>query len=152
ETEGWRLADEVQRQDGYDVMANNLMTLHSVVKKFQNLTNDQFLVRLEPREAALYGQRVLQLLEDAREHLCKKYDAKLSDQTLVEIFNDQKDFAVRTFGMPGNEGYLGVCFGSVITANSPASRQSRPFNWQSMLWHEFCHVVTLQLTRNRMPR
>ena len=21
-----------------------------------------------------------------------------------------------------------------------------------MLWHEFCHVVTLELTRNRMPR
>jgi tetratricopeptide (TPR) repeat protein len=25
-------------------------------------------------------------------------------------------------------------------------------NWQSVLWHEFCHVVTLNMTRNRMPR
>jgi tetratricopeptide (TPR) repeat protein len=25
-------------------------------------------------------------------------------------------------------------------------------NWESVLWHEFCHVVTLQLTRNKMPR
>jgi tetratricopeptide (TPR) repeat protein len=25
-------------------------------------------------------------------------------------------------------------------------------NWQAVLWHEFCHVVTLQMTRNKMPR
>jgi tetratricopeptide (TPR) repeat protein len=54
--------------------------------------------------------------------------------------------------MPGGEGYLGVCFGRVITANSPASQAAHPSNWQAMLWHEFCHVVTLQLTKNRMPR
>ena len=38
----------------------------------------------------------------------------------VEIFPDQADFAVRTFGMPGGAGYLGVCFGPLITMNSPA--------------------------------
>ncbi|MCA9059070.1 MAG: hypothetical protein KDA85_11240, partial [Planctomycetaceae bacterium] len=27
-----------------------------------------------------------------------------------------------------------------------------PSNWQSVLWHEFCHVVTLQMTGNRIPR
>jgi tetratricopeptide (TPR) repeat protein len=57
---------------------------------------------------------------------------------------------VRTFGMPGGEGYLGVCFGDVITANSP--RAQNPSCWKSMLWHEFCHVVTLNLTENKMPR
>jgi tetratricopeptide (TPR) repeat protein len=70
----------------------------------------------------------------------------------VEIFPEQKDFAVRTFGMPGNPGFLGVCFGRLITANSPASQGDSPENWQAVLWHEFCHVITLQLTRNRMPR
>jgi hypothetical protein len=54
--------------------------------------------------------------------------------------------------MPGNPGYLGVCFGSLITANSPASQGAHPVNWQAVLWHEFCHVVTLQMTRNKMPR
>jgi tetratricopeptide (TPR) repeat protein len=52
--------------------------------------------------------------------------------------------------MPGVEGFLGVCFGKVITANSP--RAAPAFNWQSMLWHEFCHIVTLSLTANKMPR
>jgi tetratricopeptide (TPR) repeat protein len=40
----------------------------------------------------------------------------------------------------------------VITANSPASQGPRPSNWKSVLWHEFCHVVTLEKTKNRMPR
>src|SRR5438067_1819041 len=54
--------------------------------------------------------------------------------------------------MPGNPGYLGVCFGRVVTANSPASQRGHPVNWQAVLYHEFCHVVTLQLTHNKMPR
>ena len=24
--------------------------------------------------------------------------------------------------------------------------------WESVLWHEFCHVVTLKMTKNKMPR
>jgi tetratricopeptide (TPR) repeat protein len=68
----------------------------------------------------------------------------------VELFANPQDFAVRTCGIPDVDGYLGVCFGSVITANSPKAQ--RPANWQAVLWHEFCHVVTLHLTRNKMPR
>ncbi|MCP4709427.1 MAG: hypothetical protein GY869_12440, partial [Planctomycetes bacterium] len=28
----------------------------------------------------------------------------------------------------------------------------RPANWEATLWHEFCHVVTLHITKNKMPR
>jgi tetratricopeptide (TPR) repeat protein len=152
EAEGWRFADEVQHQDTYDVQANNLMALHDVIAKFQTLTNDHFALRMSPHEAALYGRHALELLEKARNRLVPKYGTTLDEPTLVEVFNDEKDFAVRTFGMPDNDGFLGVCFGSVITANSPGSRAGRHFNWESVLWHEFCHVVTLQLTHNKMPR
>lgn len=90
------------------------------------------------------------LLEEAHLTLCAKYDVQLSEQVHVEIFPRQQDFAIRTFGLPGGAGYLGVCFGNLITANS--SQGNTPTNWQSVLWHEFCHVVTLQKTANRMPR
>jgi tetratricopeptide (TPR) repeat protein len=70
----------------------------------------------------------------------------------VEIFPRKQDFAVRTFGLPGAEGFLGVCFGPVITANSPASQGQSPSSWEAVLWHEFCHTVTLHKTRNKMPR
>ena len=152
ETEGWKLADEVQKQDAYDVEAYNLATLHDVMSKFTTLTNENFVLRMNSHEAAVYGARVLELLESARSNLCAKYHFEVQRPTIVEVFHEQKDFAVRTFGMPGNPGYLGVCFGSVITANSPAAHFEHPVNWQAVLWHEFCHVVTLQITHNKMPR
>src|SRR5205823_12891324 len=43
-------------------------------------------------------------------------------------------------------------FGPVITANSPGSQAGHPAKWEAVLWHEFCHVVTLQMTKNKMPR
>jgi tetratricopeptide (TPR) repeat protein len=150
--QGWALAQAVHSQDDYDVTSYNLVTLHDQMAKFQTLTNANFIVHMSAHEAELYGSRVLDLLGRARETLCRKYGVELAQRTTVDIFPEQRDFAVRTFGMPGNPGYLGVCFGSVITANSPASQAPNPANWEDVLWHEFCHVVTLTLTKNRMPR
>jgi tetratricopeptide (TPR) repeat protein len=84
--------------------------------------------------------------------LTEKYGATIEEPITVEIFPQKKEFAVRTFGLPGAEGFLGVCFGRVITANSPASQGEHPSNWEAVLWHEYCHVVTLNKTRNKMPR
>ena len=152
EAEGWKMAEAVHQQDGYDVTAYNLVTLSGTMRKFQVITNEDFVLHLSPREAALYGDRALALLGRAKTSLTAKYGITLNRPTIVEIFPEQKDFAVRTFGMPGNPGFLGVCFGRVITANSPASQGANPANWEAVLWHEFTHVVTLQLTRNKMPR
>ena len=152
EDEGWKLAADVHKEDAYDVTAYNLVTLQDTVRKFFTLTNQDFVLRMGTNEAPVYGEDALDLLQRAKTHLCSKYGLDPEDQTIVEIFPSQKDFAVRTFGMPGNPGYLGVCFGRVITANSPASQGAHPANWQAVLWHEFCHVVTLQLTKNKMPR
>jgi tetratricopeptide (TPR) repeat protein len=152
EDEGWQLASDVFNADGYNVVAHNLVTLHDTVKTYRVLTNDSFRVRMESREAAIYGDRVLELLDRAKATLCKKYDSPLDRPIAVEIFPEQKDFAVRTFGLPGADGFLGVCFGNVITANSPAALGQTKANWQSVLWHEFCHVVTLQKSHNKMPR
>ncbi|QEH36398.1 tetratricopeptide repeat protein [Aquisphaera giovannonii] len=152
EAEGWKLAGEVFAADGYNVVAYNLMTLHDLLAKFRTLEEDGLVVRMDPREADLYGPRVLALLKRARSTLAAKYGATLPSRVIVEIFPRKKEFAVRTFGLPGADGFLGVCFGPVITANSPASQGESPSNWESVLWHEFCHSVTLSKTRNKMPR
>jgi tetratricopeptide (TPR) repeat protein len=150
EQEGWTLADEVNKKDPYNVEAYNLVNLHKTMSGFTTLTAEGLLVKMDQREAAIYGDRVVELLAQARTALSEKYGLKLDTPAIVELFPSQQDFAVRTFGMPGVEGFLGVCFGKVVTANSP--RAAPAFNWQSMLWHEFCHVVTLSLTANKMPR
>jgi tetratricopeptide (TPR) repeat protein len=150
--EGWKLAEEVQKADPYDVVAYNLTTMRDATAHFRVLESDHFTLRMDPHEADIYGNQALALLERAHDTLTKKYGLNLRDRTIVEIFPDQKDFAIRTFGLPGGSGYLGVCFGRVITANSPASRPGSPSNWESVLWHEFTHVITLTLTKNKMPR
>jgi tetratricopeptide (TPR) repeat protein len=152
EDQGWQLADEVANRDTYDVLAFNLVTLRDEISKFRTVSDDGLHVRMEAREAQLYGGRVLELLREARKTLCEKYDVSLDQPIVIEIFPEQKDFAVRTFGIPGVSGFLGVCFGRVITANSPASQGGNPANWEAVLWHEFCHVVTLHKTGNKMPR
>ena len=150
EQQGWTLANEVNTKDPYNVEAYNLVNLRDVLSRFKTLSAGGLLIRMDKHEAAVYGDRVVELLQRAKSTLCDKYGLKLDDAVTVELFPNQQDFAVRTFGMPGPDGFLGVCFGKVITANSP--KTARPSNWQSMLWHEFCHVVTLNLTGNKMPR
>jgi tetratricopeptide (TPR) repeat protein len=152
EEEGWKLADSVFKSDPYNVMAYNLVTLHDRLAKFKTLSNDQFLLRMDAKEAPIYGQQALKLLSKAHEALCAKYGVTLAEPTTVEVFPLQQDFQIRTFGFPGEEGFLGVCFGRVVTVNSPASRLAHPTNWEAVLWHEFCHAVTLTKTQNKMPR
>ena len=152
EEEGWKLANEVYETDGYNIFAHNLVTLQESVAKFRTLEEDGFVVRMDAREADIYGRRVQQLLKRAKQQLTAKYDVTLPAPIIVEIFPKQEDFAIRTFGLPGGAGFLGVCFGTVITANSPASQGSHPTCWEATLWHEFCHVVTLNKTHNKMPR
>jgi tetratricopeptide (TPR) repeat protein len=149
---GWELAEWAQQDDAYNVVAFNLMNLRDRLSNFEVLRRGNFLVRMERREAAIYGTEVLDLLEQAEAELCEKYQITVDAPIVVEIFPDQQDFAIRTFGLPGGDGFLGVCFGRVITANSPASQGEDPSNWKAVLWHEFCHVVTLSKTNNRMPR
>jgi tetratricopeptide (TPR) repeat protein len=152
ETEGWRLAEEAHEQDEYDVTSFNLVTLKDKLAKFRTLTNADFVIRMGTNEAPVYGEQVLALLSRARSNLVEKYGITLSRPTIVEIFPEQRDFGVRTFGIPDNPGFLGVCFGAVVTANSPASQTAHPANWEAVLWHEFTHVITLQMTKNKMPR
>jgi tetratricopeptide (TPR) repeat protein len=150
ETKGWALAEEVYNADQYNILAYNLVNLRDNMSEFKTLNEDGFIIRMNELEAAVYGKRVLELLQKAKSQLCQKYGLELNKSVTLELFPNQQDFAVRTFGMPGGDGFLGVCFGDVITANSPSA--SRAVNWEATLWHEFCHVVTLNLTDNKMPR
>jgi tetratricopeptide (TPR) repeat protein len=152
EDEGWKLAAEIFSKDAYNVVAYNLTTLRDRLSSFRTIEDSGFIVRMDVREADLYGQRVLSLLRRARKTLGEKYGVTLSEPVIIEIFPQRKEFAVRTFGLPGADGLLGVCFGRVVTANSPASQGGHPSNWEAVLWHEFCHVITLSKTRNKMPR
>ncbi len=152
ELEGWKLAEEVFDADQYNVVANNLVELRDNLSQFATIERNGFVVRMDRVEAEVYGELVLELLEKESQQLVGKYGVQLQTPIFIEIFPRQQDFAIRTFGLPGGAGFLGVCFGRVVTMNSPAAQGASLTNWRSVLWHEFCHVVTLQKTNNRMPR
>jgi len=149
--EGWGLVDGVRKSDPYDVSIFNLKQLQAKLERFATLEIPGFVIRMDAVEAKVYGGEVKQLLSQARETLVQKYGVQLEEPIFVEIFPRQQEFAIRTFGLPGGAGFLGVCFGRLITANSPAALRVDS-SWQSVLWHEYCHVVTLQKTKNKMPR
>lgn len=148
----WPLAREVAAADQYNVLAYNLEILEEELNSFATIETDHFVIRLPGDEKEIYGDRALSLLEEARSVLVPKYGVELPGPAYVEFYPKQADFAIRTFGSLGGEGLLGVCFGSVITMNSPGSLTHSRNNWEATLWHEYAHVVTLTATKNRMPR
>ncbi|MBE7495565.1 MAG: tetratricopeptide repeat protein [Verrucomicrobiaceae bacterium] len=152
EDEAWKLAAAIRQEDGYNIQAHNLGLLEKEMSGYVTKTYNDFILKMPKRDWPIYGERALQLLRDAKAVLAPKYGLELKRPVLVEFFGAQQDFAIRTFGALGGQGMLGVCFGTVVTMNSPGSLAHGRNNWESTLWHEFCHVITLSVTKNRMPR
>jgi len=152
ETEAWKLAAAVRAEDGYNIQAHNLGLLEKEMNGYVTMAFEDFILKMPKRDWPIYGERALTLLREARAVLAPKYGLELKRPVLVEFFGAQQDFAIRTFGALGGQGMLGVCFGTVVTMNSPGSLAHGRNNWESTLWHEFCHVITLSATQNRMPR
>ena len=94
----------------------------------------------------------MKLLNEAALYYQRKYNIELHTPVVVQVFDDHDVFMVRSIGLPGNAGHLGICFGRLVTMDSPRARPPGTMNWQQVLWHEFVHVITLQKTHNRMPR
>lgn len=152
EEEAWKLAAVIRQEDGYNIQAHNLGTLEQQMKGYVTQSYPDFILKMPKREWPIYGERALALLREAKSILTVKYGLEMDRPVLVEFFGAQQDFAIRTFGALGGQGMLGVCFGTVVTMNSPGSLAHGRSNWESTLWHEYCHVVTLTVTKNRMPR
>ncbi len=152
EDEAWKLAGLIRKEDGYNTQAHNLGLLEKEMSGYVTKSFEDFILKMPKRDWPIYGERALTLLRDAKAVLSVKYGLDLKRPVLVEFFGAQQDFAIRTFGALGGQGMLGVCFGTVVTMNSPGSLANGRNNWESTLWHEFCHVITLTVTKNRMPR
>jgi tetratricopeptide (TPR) repeat protein len=137
--------------DPFNVWAKNTLDLLDAMKEYRETVRGAFIIKAaaEQSEAlTLYGG---ELLEEAHRVLSAKYRFTPRAPITIEIFPNHEDFAVRTLGLPGL-GALGVCFGQVIAMDSPSARPAGEFNFGSTLWHEYTHVVTLQITEHRIPR
>jgi tetratricopeptide (TPR) repeat protein len=137
--------------DPFNVWAKNTLDLLDSMESFRETKRGAFVIKASAQESDVLGPYAANLLEEAAAKLTSKYKFTPKGPIIVELFQNHEDFAVRTLGMPGL-GALGVCFGPVIAQDSPSAREAGEFNWGSTLWHEFTHVITLQMTDYRIPR
>ncbi len=141
------------RGDPFNVWAMNLLKVLDVLDGFETRTTEHFIVRMHPSDADILWPYLKPLLEESWSTLTAKYDFRPQKPILIEVFSEQEDFAVRTSGLPDIGHLLGVCFGTVITLASPrAHKPPGTINWQEVVWHEFAHVITLQMSNNQLPR
>jgi cellulose synthase operon protein C len=148
---GREAVEKAFKGDPFNVWAKNSLDLLDSMRDFKETKRGPFIIKAAAQESDVLSPYAANLLEEAAAKLTAKYRFTPKGPIIVEIFNNHEDFAVRTLGIPGL-GALGVCFGFVIAQDSPSAREAGEFNWGSTLWHEYTHVITLQMTDYRIPR
>ena len=138
--------------DAFDQTTFNQLDLLDTIDKFVTITDGDIIMRLDPAEVGVMREYAMPLAKEALGTLQKLYDFKVTGPILIEMFPKHDQFAVRTIGLPGFIGALGACFGRVVTLDSPNAREPGEFHWGETLWHEIAHVITLQMSKNRLPR
>src|SRR4029077_7928888 len=91
------------------------------------------------------------LAHQALDSFAARYEFTPKGPILIEFFPKHDDFAVRIAGLPGMLYALGVCFGRVVALDTPKARPGE-FQWEATLWHELAHVITIQMSNQRVPR
>jgi tetratricopeptide (TPR) repeat protein len=152
EEEGRRALDRAFKVDPYNRVTYNLLLLLDKLAGFTVVKDGDVIVKMHPDEAPVLKEYALPLAKDALKVLSAKYGFTPKGPILIEIFPVHDDFAVRNLGLPGLIGALGACFGRVVTMDSPKARPPGEFSWQATLWHEIAHVITLQMSQQRVPR
>jgi len=147
-----RALETAFKVDPFNVVTFNLLALLDTLEPFDTIREGDLVIRLHPDEKDVMRQYVPQLAKESLAALSQRWEFTPKGPILVEMFPNHDDFAVRTLGLPGMIGALGACFGRVITIDSPRARAPGSFNWGETLWHEMAHVITLQLSNNRLPR
>jgi tetratricopeptide (TPR) repeat protein len=139
------------RSDPYNVVTFNLLGMLDALDKFETIEDGEIVLKMTREEAPVLKEFVLSLAHRALDTMAARYEFRPRGPILIEVFPKHDDFAVRNVGLPGMIGALGACFGRVVTMDSPRARPGE-FQWEATLWHELGHVITLQMSHQRVPR
>jgi tetratricopeptide (TPR) repeat protein len=140
------------KSDPYNVVTFNLLGMMDTLDKFETIRDGDLVFRMTKEEAPVLKPFAVPLAHRALETMAARYDFTPKGPILIEVFPKHDDFAVRNVGLPGMIGALGACFGRVVTMDSPHARPPGDFQWEATLWHELGHVITLQMSNQRVPR
>ena len=152
EAEARRVLDRAFKVFPFDQVTYNLLALLDKLEKFEVVQEGDLIFKFHPDEGKVLREYAIPLAQDALKKLSAAYQFTPKGPILIEIFPVHDDFAVRNLGLPGLVGALGACFGRVVSMDSPKARPPGSFSWQATLWHELAHVITLQMSNQRVPR
>jgi tetratricopeptide (TPR) repeat protein len=138
--------------DPFNKYVGNLLTLFDEFPKYKTHHTEHFTLRLHEDDDAVLSPYAIELTNESYANLRQRYPQANPAPFILEIFPEHDDFAVRCFGLPGAQAFLGICFGNVVAMDSPRARTKGDFVWGETLWHELVHVTHLRLTENRIPR
>jgi len=138
--------------DPFDVVTFNLLGLMDTLDKFETVRDGDLVFRFSKDEVSVLKEQAVAIAHQALTTMAARYEFTPRGPILIEIFPRHDDFAVRNVGLPGMIGALGACFGRVVTMDSPRARPPGTFQWEATLWHELAHVITIQMSNQRVPR
>ncbi|MFZ0593077.1 MAG: tetratricopeptide repeat protein [Bryobacteraceae bacterium] len=151
--------DEARKQleQSYNADYRNAETVNALrvidsLKNYETFTTPNTTLVLAKSEAALLRPYVQAELDKSIQIYQRKYKMKLPGPVRLEVYPNDQDFIVRTLGLPGQGGLLGVTFGSVVAMDSPSAREPGQFNWAATIRHEMCHVYIVTATHHLVPR
>ena len=158
-SEGRAMLEAAYRGDPYDPVTVNLLRLSDSLQRFAVRSYDPrgdgepaLTLRLSASEVQVLSPYVRRLAERALALYSQRYRFEPRSPVQIEVYANHDDLAVRTAGLPGLGGELGVTFGYVVAIDSPSSRPAGQFHWGDTLWHEMAHVFTLESTDFHVPR
>ncbi len=149
--EGRKNLEVAFKGDNYNTWVKNTLDLLDTFKEYDVIDNGKFRLMIAKTESALLSLYATDLLDRAYESYATRYGFRPEPPIRVEFYRRHADFSVRTVGLAGI-GALGVSFGNLLAMDSPTGRETGPFSWGSVLWHELGHTFTLGLTDHKIPR
>ena len=152
ETEARQQLERCYEAEFRDAETVNALRLLDRSGDFETFKTANTELRLHKKEAALLRPYVEPEMQRAIATYERKYQMKLPGPVHLELYPDHEDFIVRTLGLPGQGGLLGVTFGLAVAMESPSARAPGQFDWASTMWHEFSHVFVLNATHHLVPR
>lgn len=135
-----------------DAETANSLTLIDSYSRFEIFRTPTTVLMLNKKEADVLRPYFQEQMSKTMAVYERKYQYKLKEPLQIEVYPDHEDFSVRTAGLPGLGGILGVTFNNIIAMDSPSGRTPGSFHWAATMVHEMSHAYVLSLTNERVPR